>query len=105
MSQGYRVAVVGATGQVGTLMLRLLREREFPASEIVAFASARSVGRVLQGAGPDGADLTVQGLGEESIQGFDLALFSAGSSTSGERAPRDAAARAARPGHTPGAAP
>jgi aspartate-semialdehyde dehydrogenase len=94
MSQGYRVAVVGATGQVGTLMLRLLREREFPASEIVAFASARSVGRVLEGAGPDGADLTVQGLGEESIQGFDLALFSAGSSTSGEWAPRFAAAGA-----------
>jgi aspartate-semialdehyde dehydrogenase len=94
MSQEYRVAVVGATGQVGTLMLGLLRERAFPASEIVAFASARSVGRVLQGAGPDGADLTVQGLGEESIQGFDLALFSAGGSTSGEWAPRFAAAGA-----------
>jgi aspartate-semialdehyde dehydrogenase len=94
MSQGYRVAVVGATGQVGTLMLGLLRERAFPASEIVAFASARSVGRVLEGAGPDGADLTVQGLAEESIQGFDLALFSAGGSTSGEWAPRFAAAGA-----------
>jgi aspartate-semialdehyde dehydrogenase len=94
MNDGYRVAVVGATGQVGTLMLSLLRERAFPANEIVAFASARSVGRVLQGAGPDGADLTVQGLGEESIQGFDLALFSAGSSTSGEWAPRFAAAGA-----------
>ena len=94
MSEGYRVAVVGATGQVGTLMLGLLRERAFPASEIVAFASARSVGRVLEGAGPDGADLTVQGLAEESIQGFDLALFSAGGSTSGEWAPRFAAAGA-----------
>jgi aspartate-semialdehyde dehydrogenase len=94
MSQDYRVAVVGATGQVGTLMLSLLRERAFPASEIVAFASARSVGRVLQGAGPDGADLTVQGLAEESIQGFDLALLSAGGSTSGEWAPRFAAAGA-----------
>jgi aspartate-semialdehyde dehydrogenase len=94
MSQGYRVAVVGATGQVGTLMLRLLREREFPASEIIPFASARSVGQVLEGAGPSGGDLTVQGLGEESIQGFDLALFSAGSSTSGEWAPRFAAAGA-----------
>jgi aspartate-semialdehyde dehydrogenase len=94
MSQGYRVAVVGATGQVGTLMLGLLRERAFPTSEIVAFASARSVGRVLEGAGPDGADLTVQGLAEESIQGFDLALFSAGGSTSGEWAPRFAAAGA-----------
>ncbi len=47
MSQGYRIAVVGATGQVGTLMLALLRERAFPAREIVPFASERSVGRVL----------------------------------------------------------
>ena len=48
-SEGYRVAVVGATGQVGTLMLRLLRERRFPAREIVAFASERSAGRELDG--------------------------------------------------------
>jgi aspartate-semialdehyde dehydrogenase len=82
MDNGYRVAVVGATGQVGTLMLELLRERSFPASEIVAFASERSVGRELQ----DG--LIVQALEEESIQGFDLALFSAGGSASGEWAPR-----------------
>jgi aspartate-semialdehyde dehydrogenase len=88
MSNSYRVAVVGATGQVGTLMLRLLREREFPASEIVPFASARSVGRELEGG------LVVRGLDEESIQGFDLALFSAGGSTSGEWAPRFAAAGA-----------
>jgi aspartate-semialdehyde dehydrogenase len=94
MSEGYRVAVVGATGQVGTLMLRLLRERAFPASEVVAFASARSAGRVLDGAAPDGASLTVQGLDDESIQGFDLALFSAGGSTSGEWAPRFADAGA-----------
>jgi aspartate-semialdehyde dehydrogenase len=87
MSQDYRVAVVGATGQVGTLMLALLREREFPAREIVPFASARSVGRELEG-------LVVQGLNEESIQGFDLALFSAGGSTSGEWAPRFADAGA-----------
>jgi aspartate-semialdehyde dehydrogenase len=64
-SQGYRVAVVGATGQVGTLMLQLLRERAFPANEIVPFASERSVGRVLVGAAPDGGDLTVQGLSDE----------------------------------------
>jgi aspartate-semialdehyde dehydrogenase len=88
MSEGYRVAVVGATGQVGTLMLQLLREREFPAREIVAFASERSVGRVLAGAAHDGGDLTVHGLGDETIQGFDLALLSAGGSTSGEWAPR-----------------
>ena len=94
MSDGYRVAVVGATGQVGTLMLRLLRERGFPASEIVPFASARSAGRTLEEKGPEGAPLVVQALDEESIQGFDLALFSAGGATSGEWAPRFAAAGA-----------
>jgi aspartate-semialdehyde dehydrogenase len=88
MSNGYRVAVVGATGQVGTLMLTLLRERGFPAREIVAFASERSVGRELEGG------LVVQGLSDESIQGFDLALFSAGGSASGEWAPRFAEAGA-----------
>jgi aspartate-semialdehyde dehydrogenase len=88
MREGYRVAVVGATGQVGSLMLRLLREREFPAREVVAFASERSAGRTLEGAAPDGGDLTVQALGEEAIQGFDLALFSAGGAVSGEWAPR-----------------
>ena len=82
MSESHRVAVVGATGQVGTLMLELLRERSFPASEIVPFASARSVGRELDGG------LIVQGLSDEAIQGFDLALFSAGGSTSGEWAPK-----------------
>jgi aspartate-semialdehyde dehydrogenase len=94
MSNGYRVAVVGATGQVGTLMLELLRERGFPAHEVVAFASERSVGRVLEGAAPGGGDLVVRGLDEESIKGFDLALFSAGGSTSGEWAPRFAQAGA-----------
>src|SRR6202790_1777995 len=88
MSEGYRVAVVGATGQVGTLMLALLRERGFPAREIVPFASERSVGRKLEGG------LVVEGLSEESIQGFDLALFSAGGSISGEWAPRFAEAGA-----------
>ncbi len=82
MSHNYRVAVVGATGQVGTLMLRLLRERGFPAREIVPFASERSAGKEIEGVG------TVQALSEETIQGFDLALFSAGGSTSGEWAPR-----------------
>ncbi|MGA2454047.1 MAG: aspartate-semialdehyde dehydrogenase [Solirubrobacteraceae bacterium] len=88
MGNGYRVAVVGATGQVGTLMLALLRERGFPASEIVPFASERSVGRELDGG------LIVQGLSDDSIKGFDLALFSAGGSTSGEWAPKFADAGA-----------
>src|ERR1700742_3575196 len=82
MSEGYRVAVVGATGQVGTLMLKLLREREFPAREIVPFASERSAGRELEGVG------IVQPLTGETIQGFDIAIFSAGATTSGEWAPR-----------------
>ena len=88
MNEGYRVAVIGATGQVGTLMLQLLRERNFPAREIVPFASARSVGRELDNG------LVVRGLSEEAIQSFDLALFSAGGSTSGEWAPRFADAGA-----------
>ena len=79
---GYRVAVVGATGQVGGVMLRLLRERAFPVREVVPFASARSAGRELEGG------LIVQPLTDETIQGFDLAIFSAGGSTSGEWAPR-----------------
>ena len=81
-SEGYRVAVVGATGQVGSLMLRLLRERRFPARETVPFASERSAGRELDGG------LIVLPLTDETIEGFDLALFSAGGSTSGEWAPR-----------------
>jgi aspartate-semialdehyde dehydrogenase len=77
----YKIAVVGATGAVGTVMLAKLRERAFPASEIVPFASARSAGRELDGA-------IVQPLTDETIQGFDLAIFSAGGGTSGEWAPR-----------------
>ena len=79
---GYRAAVVGATGQVGGVMLRLLRERAFPAREIVPFASERSAGRQLDGG------LVVRPLNDETIQGFDLAIFSAGGATSGEWAPR-----------------
>ena len=87
-SEGYRIAVVGATGQVGSLMLELLAERGFPAREVVAFASERSVGRALPGG------LVVQALQENAIGGFDIALFSAGGSTSGEWAPRFAEAGA-----------
>jgi len=83
MSSGAaRVAVVGATGAVGTVMLRLLRDRRFPASEIVAFASSRSVGRELEGG------VVVQPLTQETIQGFDVALFSAGATRSREWAPQ-----------------
>jgi aspartate-semialdehyde dehydrogenase len=86
-----RVAVVGATGAVGSTMLGVMRERAFPADEVVAFASERSAGRRI-----DFGDetLEVRALSDESIQGFDIALFSAGGSTSGEWAPRFAAAGA-----------
>lgn len=83
MSRQYRVAVVGATGVVGTTMLELLRERNFPAAEIVPFASERSAGRRLDGG------LTVRALDNDAdIAGFDVALFSAGGGTSREWAPR-----------------
>jgi aspartate-semialdehyde dehydrogenase len=71
-----RVAVVGATGVVGTTMLQLLRERDFPASEIVPFASERSTGKVLDG-------LPVRVLDDDAdLSGFDIALFSAGAARS-----------------------
>ena len=85
---GLRVAVVGATGAVGTVMLRLLRSRGFDASEVVPFASERSVGRELDGG------LVVAALNDESVQGFDVALFSAGATRSREWAPRFVAAGA-----------
>jgi aspartate-semialdehyde dehydrogenase len=83
----YRVAVVGATGAVGTTMLELLEKREYPASEIVPFASARSAGRELGGH-------VVQPLTDETISGFDVAVFSAGGAISREWAPKFAAAGA-----------
>lgn len=97
MAESYRVAVVGATGQVGSLMLQVLAERGFPAREIVPFASASSVGRKIAWPSeedPDARELVVEGLEEDSIQGFDIALFSAGAGTSGEWAPRFAQAGA-----------
>ena len=82
-----RVAVVGATGAVGTIMLSLLERRGFPASEVVPFASERSAGRRL-------GEATIQLLREDTIGGFDVALFSAGGAISREWAPRFAAAGA-----------
>ncbi|HEY2603460.1 MAG TPA: aspartate-semialdehyde dehydrogenase [Thermoleophilaceae bacterium] len=80
-----RVAVVGATGAVGSTVLGVMRERGFPADEIVPFASERSEGKKIDFG--DG-QLTVQALSDESIRGFDLALFSAGGARSEEWAPR-----------------
>ncbi len=71
-----RVAVVGATGAVGQIMLRTLDRRSFAADAIVPFASERSAGKELPGYG------TIQPLSDETVTGYDLALFSAGGSTS-----------------------
>ena len=86
-----RVAVVGATGAVGSTMLGVMRERSFPADEVVPFASERSVGRTID---YGDRNLTVQGLNEDAIGAFDIALFSAGGATSGDWAPRFAEAGA-----------
>ena len=86
-----RVAVVGATGAVGSTILGVMRERSFAADEVVPFASERSAGRTIDWGD---ADLTVQPLSADTVQGFDLALFSAGSTISAEWAPRFAEAGA-----------
>ncbi len=83
-----RISIVGATGAVGTIMRRLARER-FPAAELVAFASERSVGKELD----DG--LVCRPLADDQMEGFDLALLSAGGATSREWAPRFAGGRRA----------
>jgi aspartate-semialdehyde dehydrogenase len=85
MNDQLRVAIVGATGAVGSTMLGVMRERRFPAREIVPFASARSVGRTID---YGESDLSVQALAPEAVQGFDVALFSAGGGISREWAPR-----------------
>ncbi|MBC7355714.1 MAG: aspartate-semialdehyde dehydrogenase [Desulfomicrobiaceae bacterium] len=83
------VAVVGATGAVGREMLDTLARRHFPAAEVRAFASARSAGTLV----PFGnTELTVEELTEASFAGIDLALFSAGGSTSEKFAPHAVAA-------------
>lgn len=81
----YRVAVVGATGVVGTQMLRTLVDRGFPASEVVPLASARSAGTTVPFAGDH---LTVKELSDENIDGFDIAIFSAGATVSREWGPK-----------------
>jgi aspartate-semialdehyde dehydrogenase len=86
-----RVAVVGATGQVGGVMRRVLAERAFPVDEIRYFASARSAGTTL----PWGdREITVEDAATADPSGLDIALFSAGATASRELAPRFAAAGA-----------
>ena len=85
------VAVVGATGQVGGVMRRLLEERNFPVGRIRYFASARSAGTSLPW---KGEDVVVEDVATADLSGIDIALFSAGGATSKEFAPRFAEAGA-----------
>jgi aspartate-semialdehyde dehydrogenase len=70
-----RVGIVGATGQVGTVMRRILKERNFPTDELRLFASARSAGTVLDG-------VTVEDAATADYSGLDIVIFSAGGATS-----------------------
>ena len=86
---GYRVAVVGATGAVGREMIKTLVERAFPIDEMVALASARSVGQEISFG--DKQVLKVRNLETFDFTGWDIALFSPGAAISAVHAPRAAA--------------
>jgi aspartate-semialdehyde dehydrogenase len=88
---GYRIAVVGATGNVGREILNVLAERQFPLDEVAAVASARSTGDVID-FGDSGETLTVRNLEHFDFAGWDMALFAAGSAVSKAYAPKAAAA-------------
>lgn len=80
-----KVAVVGATGMVGEVMLKVLAERKFPISELLLVASERSVGKKLN---YDGKEYTIIGLADAVAQKPNIAIFSAGGDTSLEWAPK-----------------
>jgi aspartate-semialdehyde dehydrogenase len=88
---GYRVAVVGATGNVGREMLNILAERQFPLDEVAAVASARSTGDMIE-FGETDETLKVRNLEHFDFAGWDMALFAAGSDVSKVHAPRAAQA-------------
>ncbi len=83
-NNGLKVAVAGATGAVGNLMVKVLEERAFPVKELKLLASVRSVGKKLAFRGED---IAVEELTENSFEGIDLVLFSAGGSVSRKFAP------------------
>src|SRR3954447_26682480 len=84
-----RVGLVGATGQVGGVVLKLLADRGFPLEELRLFASARSAGTTIPF---QGKEITVEDASTADVSGLDLAIFSAGATTSRAQAPRFAAA-------------
>ncbi len=91
VGSGMRIGIVGATGQVGGVMRRILAERDFPVDELRLFASARSAGRTL----PWGdAEITVEDAESADYRGLDIVIFSAGKTTSLALAPKVAEAGA-----------
>ncbi|WP_203834914.1 aspartate-semialdehyde dehydrogenase [Winogradskya humida] len=86
-----RIGIVGATGQVGGVMRRILAERDFPVDQLRLFASARSAGRTLPW--KDG-EVTVEDAATADFSGLDIVLFSSGKGSSKELAPKVAAAGA-----------
>lgn len=91
MSQSYRVAILGATGAVGTELLELLHSRSFPVADLKLLASERSAGSTL----PFGSQmLPIEAVGERSFDNVDLVLASAGGSISKLWAPKAVAAGA-----------
>ncbi|MBW4488166.1 MAG: aspartate-semialdehyde dehydrogenase [Trichocoleus desertorum ATA4-8-CV12] len=91
MGQSYRVAILGATGAVGTELIELLQSRQFPVSELKLLASPRSAGRTLTF---QGEELPIEAVGEDSFANVDLVLASAGGSISKAWAPKAVAAGA-----------
>ncbi len=91
MGRTFNVAVVGATGAVGQVMLSVLAERRFPVNTVVALASAKSAGKTVR---CGQRDLVVQDLAGFDPAGIDIALFSAGGAISKHYAPKFAAAGA-----------
>jgi aspartate-semialdehyde dehydrogenase len=89
---GFKVAVIGATGNVGREMLQILAERKFPADEVVALASSRSVGLEVS-LGEDDV-IKVQDLATYDFKGVDIVLSSPGAKVSAEHSPRAAKAGA-----------
>jgi aspartate-semialdehyde dehydrogenase len=88
---GYRVAVVGATGNVGRELFNILAERQFPLDDVAAVASSRSTGTVID-FGDSGEELKVRNLEHFDFSGWDIALFAAGAEVSKTYAPKAAAA-------------
>ncbi len=91
MSRALRLGVVGATGQVGVAMRQILLQRGLELEEVRFFASARSAGQVLSFGG---REVTVEDAATADPAGLDVALFSAGATTSRALAPRFAEAEA-----------